>query len=542
MQMQAPDRAFGADIQLSHPGWKTVGTTHALGQAYLQDELLRADEIARRLSGIADRDLWCAEVAKLNGSFAIVDNRYDALRAAVDRLRSVPLFYTTTGSMLRISDCAKHLLGKDEPSRLDDECTLEFEHVGYVTGEQTLIPGLRQVRAGHTLHYVRGTRSEPQQIRYYEYLHRDFLDCEDGALVSRLSDIHERLFQRLLQDVGDRQIVIPLSGGYDSRLIGHSLRELGARNVLCYTYGLRGNWESEISRELAQHLGFDWAMVTYSAAGWRAVAKDPAFKQYFADAANFASLAHIQDWPAVQSLKNEGRIAPDAVFVPGHSGDFLAGSHIPKRFAHQPHVSREELLEALLDVHYSLWDWPRDAATAMKRVFAARIERVVGPLAAGSSEVAADTFERWDCEERQAKFIVNAVRTYDFFGFEWRLPLFDSELMDFWSRIRLDGRASRRLYFEFVRRCQRLPVTAPNSDRGPLLTTAVRLLAASRLRGTAIRARRRLKRMTWRRQYDHGDLGWFALVEPAQFRRRYTGRENGHAFFALKYLQALREV
>src|SRR6185437_6201613 len=208
-----------------------------------------------------------------------------------------------------------------------------------------------------------------------------------------------------------------------------------------------------------------------------------------------------------------------------------AGSHVPKHFATRPRVSREELLQAIFDVHYALWDWPSDSAADMKRRFAERIERVVGPITDGTAEQAADTFECWDCEERQAKFIVNSVRAYEFFGFEWRLPLFDAELMDFWSRIALDGRLRRRLYFEFVRRHQRLPVTEPNTDRGPLLVTAVRLLDAGGLRPYATRMRRCLRKIARRRQYDHGDLGWFALVAPDEFRKRYTGRENGHAFF-----------
>jgi len=280
-------------------------------------------------------------------------------------------------------------------------------------------------------------------------------------------------------------------------------------------------------------------MVPYSAKRWHAVVEMPAFARYFMKAGNFSSLAHIQDWPAVQVLVAQQWIARDAVFVPGHSGDFLAGSHVPKYFAERRHVSRGELLQAIFDVHYSLWDWPKSAAATMRRAFAGRIERVVGPITAGTAEQAADTFERWDCEERQAKFIVNSVRAYESFGFEWRLPLFDAELMDFWSRIALAGRMRRRLYFEFVRRHQRLPVTEPNTDRGPLLATAARLLDAAGLRPLATRLRRRLKKLAWQRQYDCGDLGWFALVEPDEFRKRYTGRENGHAFFVLRYLDAL---
>ena len=364
----------------------------------------------------------------------------------------------------------------------------------------------------------------------------------DDELASQLVGVHERVFRRLLDDVGDRQIVIPLSGGYDSRLIGHSLRELGARNVLCYTYGLSGNWESGISRELAQHLGFDWVMVPYSHRQWRAVGESAAFKRYFMEAGHFASVAHIQDWPAVQALLAQNKLSPDAVFVPGHSGDFLAGSHVPRAYADRARITRGELLQSLFDAHYSLWDWPNDAASEMRRIFANRIERVIGPLTDGTAEQAADAFECWDCQERQAKFIVNSVRAYEFFGFEWRLPLFDAELMDFWSRIPLEGRLRRRLYFEFVRRYQRLPLTEPNTDRGPLLSAAVKLVDACGLRRLGTHARRHWRKLAWRRQYHHADLGWFALIDAEEFRTRYTGRENGHAFFALRYLDALRGV
>ena len=169
---------------------------------------------------------------------------------------------------------------------------------------------------------------------------------DDDEVASQLAGVHERVFERLLKDVGDRQIVIPLSGGYDSRLIGHSLRELGARNVLCYTYGLSGNWESGISRELAQHLGFEWVMVPYSNPQWRTVAEPAAFRALLHGSRQFRILAHIQDWPAVQALVAQGRLAPDAVFVPGHSGDFLAGSHIPRGTRTGESISSHELLQA----------------------------------------------------------------------------------------------------------------------------------------------------------------------------------------------------
>ena len=532
-----PDDTVILDVQSMQSGWAVAGTTRAIGQAYTRNGcLLRAGDIARRLDAICNTDAWIAEVAEYNGSFAAVGCRSGEVRAAVDRLRSLPLFYTLAGGTLRVADQA-HALIASRPLSIDAQCRIEFQHTGYVTGEETLVPGLRQIRAGHVL--LREVGTHPRQVRYYAFRHHELLDESDDELTSRLVGVHRSVFRRLLDDLGERQIVIPLSGGYDSRLIGYSLRELGARNVLCYTYGLPGNWESEISRELARYLGFDWVMLPYSAEQWRTVAATPSFERYFMGAANFAALAHIQDWPAVQALVTKKRIERDAVFVPGHSGDFLAGSHVPKHFAHRQHISRNELLQAMFNTHYSLWDWPKSDATTMRRVFASRIERVVGPIEDGTAEQAADTFECWDCEERQAKFIVNSVRAYESFGFQWRLPLFDAELMDFWSRIALRGRLRRRLYFEFVRRHQRLPITEPNTDRGPLLASGVRLLQAAGLRPLATEVRRRLRKGAWRHQYHHGDLGWFALIEPDEFRKRYTGRENGHAFFVLRYLAAL---
>ena len=527
------------NFALTRAGWAASGSTYAIGQAYTSGDrhLLRAIEIAQRLDGVTDRGAWLTDVASLNGSFAVVGRYSCELRAAVDRVRSFPLFYALDRETTRISDHALELVPSNRMPVLNDECLLEFRHTGYVTGEETLVQGLRQIRAGHALLHDTGT-ADPEQVCYYEFRHRNVANGDDEELTSQLLGVHERVFRRLLDDVGDRQLVIPLSGGYDSRLIGYSLRELGARNVLCYTYGVPGNWESKISCELARHLGFQWTIVPYSATNWRAIGKTPAFERYFSEAGNFASLAHVQDWPAVQALVAEQKIARDAVFVPGHTGDFLTGGHIPKWFAKRRYVDADELLQSIFDAHYSLWDWPRHAAGEMRRIFSKRVERVVGSVTTGTVDQAADVFESWECQERQAKFIINSVRVYEFFGFQWRLPLFDAELMDFWSRISLGERLHRRLYFQFVHRYQRLPVTEANTDRGAVLGAAVHLIDAGGLRPIAKRLRDRFRKTVWRRQYT-SDLAWFGLVDPDEFRRRYTGRENAHAFFVLRYLSSL---
>ena len=43
----------------------------------------------------------------------------------------------------------------------------------------------------------------------------------------------------------------------------------------------------------------------------------------------------------------------------------------------------------------------------------------------------ADLYEKWEYEERQIKYVVNGQKTYDFWGVDWFLPLWDSEFVKF---------------------------------------------------------------------------------------------------------------
>jgi asparagine synthase (glutamine-hydrolysing) len=277
-------------------------------------------------------------------------------------------------------------------------------------------------------------------------------------------------------------------------------------------------------------------MVPYSADRWRAWRDTPEFDRYFRASGNASSSPHFQDWPAVRELRAAGAIEPDAVFVPGHSGDFLAGSHVPAPLARARAASRAAVIQSIIDGHYNLWDWPADPQGRLRDAIEARIGSIIGDGPFDTNESASSAFELWDCAERQAKFIVNSVRVYEDFGHQCRLPLFDAELMDFWSTVPVHLRFGRRLYFAYAAARQRLPVTPPNLDRPAPLAAAVGLIERAGLKPLAAKVRSVARKRAWRRAYDGGTMGWYAVVEPDEFRQHYTGREIAHAFFARKYL------
>jgi asparagine synthase (glutamine-hydrolysing) len=527
--------SFVARVDLVADGWATSGATRARGYAHLDGRFLRAEALAAALDGCATPADWQAIVRRLNGCFALVTRRDGGLLAAVDRIRSIPLFYSTRGRELVLSDSAYAVLEGSGSDAIDAAADAEFRLTGYVTGRETLYAGVYQIEAGELLRWDEGNAAALERHRYYAFRHGDFLSSGTSALISALDQVHAGVFKRLVESVGERTIVVPLSGGYDSRLIGVSLRDLGVRDAVCYSYGVPDNWESRISQELARYLGFRWEFVPYSAERWRAWGASERFAEFFRAAGNLSSVPHIQDWPAVLELQRERRIPPGSVFVPGHSGDFLAGSHVPKWYVERPSLRRRDVLDSILRAHYSLWDWPPDGERALRHRFDQRIESVAGPVRDCSPEEAADTFERWDLQERQAKFICNSARVYESFGFEWRLPLFDAELMDFWARIPVELRTGRRLYLEFARQRQALPVTDANRDHGPLVNFLIKGTEEAGLRPMAKRVQRLVRRLRWQREYMGSPLAWFAIVDRDTFRCTYTGKELMHSYLALRY-------
>ena len=346
-------------VDLYSPGWHTSGTSRARGHAHRGERFLAAGDIASLFDSCESDIQWIDTLRQLNGCFSVVSVRSDQVLAAVDRIRSIPIFYVRDDNTWRLSDRAEPLCSSATSSRIDDTDDVEFRLTGYVTGSRTLHPRISQIQAGEWVRLA-PLRCEASRQAYYVLHHDDFLDSDVADLVERLHAVHGRVFKRLKASLDGRPVILPLSGGYDSRLIATSLRDAGVREVTCYSYGAKDHWESKISREVAAYLGYRWEFVPYSSERWRTWIGTDSFERYFGDAGNLSSVPHVQDWPAVLELKQQGRLAPEAVFVPGHSGDFLAGSHIPKWFGRHAAITRRSLLDTLQDVHYSLWDWPTE--------------------------------------------------------------------------------------------------------------------------------------------------------------------------------------
>lgn len=476
----------------------------------------------------------------LNGNFACVVHGSNFVFAVVDRIRSIPLFYGLKNNQFYLSDDANWVRNQVCDNEMDKIAAEEFLLTGYVTGNETLFPNVKQMQAAECI-CVKRNDGIPQMTthRYYRYIHENVFDTSEKDLYPVMDGMLINIFERLLDSTKRRTLVIPLSGGFDSRLIVAMLKKIGQENVICFSYGRPGNRESEISKQIAIKLGYAWEFVPYSHNSWHKWYQCEERKNFFKYGDGLCSLPIIQDWPAVWELRKKDKIPENAIIIPGHTGDFIAGNHIPHCFSAMKKVGREELVSSIIDKHYCLWDWTKQykelAPTLRNRIYC-----LISEIPVDSSEDAANAFEYWEWQERQAKFIVNSIRAYEFWGYDWRIPLWDNEVMAFFSRVSFkmrlkknlyDGYLMRRLFFsleiaigkgaiggnallEIKDVCRRLPLSSISLPAGRFLAQYYRK----------------------KTEYNSHPLSWYGIIPKKQFKALYTGHENINSFLTLERL------
>lgn len=522
----------------NNSGFRWFNNSKCYTRGYIYDEankLYRNEELVQYFSDVNNENEFRNKLKNANGVFSVVVCVDDLIFVSVDRIRSMPLFYSIYNDIFIISDDAYVVKEKIGNIEMDDVSVNEFMITGYVTNEDTLYKEIRQVQAGEYIVFE-GSLKKIKRYSYYSYQHEDFFDTNKETLVNKLDNVHTKIFMRLIESLNGRTAVIPLSGGYDSRLIAVMLKRLGYENVICFSYGREGNEESKISKKIADYLGYRWIYVPYTNNLWYNLFNSKERLEYFKYGSNFTSLPHIQDWPAVKELKNKELIPKDSVFIPGHAADFLEGSHIPESFAKVKYISDNELLNSIYKKHYSLCEW-KDKYDQYNKAFKNKICGNIEIVGNMTNESAANLFEEWDWKERQAKFICNSVRVYEFFGYEWRIPLWDNELIYYWSKIRINDRCLRKLYMEY----DNIYFKDINELLRSVSKKAVRSIKDIIPEKIKLLIRKKVNRCNIQRVYEEHPLLWYGIMEYDYFKNNFNVNNHINSYLVNIYLQEINE-
>lgn len=422
-------------------------SVHVTGWAFADNMFLQGSSLSRYIGNkINSSHLFSDILHDLNGNFAVVVEETDGIHIGVDAVRSIPLFYRQDRDTLYVSDDIR-LIQRDNDT-INPDSLIEFATAGYVTGPHTLFYEISGLQSGECVLWP-ATDESLQVQRYYKYICTYDEDSSVEDLCEMFDEVVVNAFKRIIETLEGRQVVVPLSGGLDSRLIASMLKRLGYDNVVCLSYGIPGNHESMQSQKAAEKLEFRWAQVPYSANMLKAMINSDEMPDYKTFAANHVSLPHIDDWPAVNMLCRHAEFNDDMVFMPGHTGDFICGSHLKYVFNPATHEDPYDFNEAMIKKHYSLWE-NLITKDHIRNVVEQRLDEALEKFPRNTHNDLASMYEYWEWQERQAKYIINSIRVYDFFGFSWRIPLWDRGIMDFWKRIPISLKMNSYLYRSYL--------------------------------------------------------------------------------------------
>ncbi len=449
--------------------WHRVHHITTCGYAYEQSDLLQGRRLAERFANLDTFRQWHDLLGNLSGVFLVISETDDYLRAAVDPVRSLPLFYTYHQNQWHLSNKAVQLRKDLKLTDIAYGEAAEYLLTGYVTGAETLFPEIKQIQAGEIVELPAST-SEAKSKRYFRFTQKPDADLTSSELIQQLHETHLDIFEDLIESMNGRTAVIPLSGGFDSRLIACMLERLDYAPIQYFTYGSPGNWESKIAREITQHFNRNLIFIPYRKQTEYQSFQSEERKAYSLEYGNLSSHSHLQDFRAIKKLKEDQLIPDDSIIIPGHSGGLMAGMHTPDQFVGESEVSQKSLVDYLLDKNYNRFKWDSDELSSY---FYHKVSELLNLSESMTGKQAVSTYEEWIWQERQAKYIVNSLRVYDFWGYEWRIPLLDRKLMDYWATVPVAKRSHRLLYNDYINDFFNLPVTPANSKKFHKLNQAI---------------------------------------------------------------------
>lgn len=379
-------------------------------------------------------------ITRLDGAFTVTINTDDGLLIGTDTMGLFAMYYAWDGNNWFISDSAHEVKTRTGISKVNKSAIAEFLSAGFVMGKDTLVKGINRTRPAEVL-FLKNDGS-CQAMIYERFLPDYFSSKSRHDLDQQLGRVLLKTSRRLVDSLQGKTAVIPLSGGYDSRLIACMLKKAGYTNVVCITYG-RPNKESEISQKVAQKLGFRWLFIDYREINAAAAINDPLFLDYVKYAGNLSSMPFLQEYFAVDALTKSGAITEDAIFLPGHTGDFLAGSYVEKTAV--CNTMKYDRPTWLLKQYFSFIQPGKAMGETIRGRIAAWFDSQEFP-AIINCQGYDPLVEEWDLKEKISKFIFNSSRVFPFFGYQFRFPLWDRQLRLFFRRLPYPLRSFKSLY------------------------------------------------------------------------------------------------
>lgn len=420
---------------LGYP-WYRYSSACVKGYLFYDGILYQGKDLAKLLTEPRTMEEYKEILLNSQGIFSAIVKRgqYHYLLIQ-DITRTFPLFFAALEDKIIITDDTFKLKDLFD-FELDRDAIIEFLRVRYVLEDKTLLKGVKQVGAGEIVEIKDGKIRK--EIYHTHILRKDEKFKEDFAsLKLKLHNILNRVIERLIEFADGATIVIPLSGGYDSRLIATLLKSHNYEDVVLYTYGFPDSYEVQTAKKVAERLGYEWYHIEFPHVEKEYIESEE-FVDFMKYSFNHVSTPHLPDFLAFKLTLDKNIIPKGAIIVPGHSGDVFAGSWLRKL----PLPTVDTFAYIIKAKHFTINEHYDEDKYIIKKLNEYLKQYYTSEVEIYSLD------DNWNFKERQPKFIINSNRAYEYFDHKHAIPLWDLELVEFFRRVPLEYKTKKILYNE----------------------------------------------------------------------------------------------
>lgn len=393
-----------------------------------QDTLHQKQNLLYFLTKLKTQKEFLNTLKTLNGIFSIIITIEKTTIIASDTTRSFPLFYNYNSKKIHISDDIQYLKNKLSISKFNKKAEIEYTTSLHTHGKKTLLKDIFQVQSNEYL-IIKDDKIIESNF-FFSYATTNTNTSDYKTLKEQTQKVIENSFKRCIKSLNNRTVILPLSGGFDSRLIAVMLKKNGYKKVVCYTYGNKNSCEIENSKNTAKALNYKWHFIEYTKEIIEDYIEKSEFKEYAHHIGKYSSTPNLQEYFAIKYIKEQKLCPEDSIFIPGYAGDLLGGSQflkvIPKN------LKSSKIIDLILSQKFFYNSLSIKDSIHLKKDIYKNLKKINPTY---NNQIASSVFEDYDIKEKIAKYIFNSASFYSFFNYEYRFPFWDLELISFFKSV-----------------------------------------------------------------------------------------------------------
>lgn len=513
--------------------WYETNKTKVSGSAFVEEtsQHLSAEQISVELQSRTSVSEIQEFIDQISGFYSLIHRLENKVVAAVDHIRSIPLYYSTDGDI--ISDNPREIVDEVTPPLFDPVLEGEYLLTGYVTGRETLCPTVHTVEAGEMVIIDNnGGINLEQTVEYCPKTSHKIDETAEAEAKQNLKQAIVHAVDRLCTVAADRPIYMLLSGGHDSKLVLSELVRQEYDPVVAISFGKADFDDVTESQRIAEQLNVKRKYVEYTEDSWPDWFQSKTREQYCERRHNMDLFPVHWAGPALSELKSRNELPEDAVFVSGQTIGSI-GEHLPSQDQVQTY---NELIDYILEKHYKLWGRDPELSDQMRD----RIDQNCSALKAnGDFESTSDLIQiyaYWEWKERQSKWMSQDGSLYSHLGYDWWFPLFDKEVMKAWGELPVSSRKgksalitlSEETFANAADTTHQIGTSEDSSD--DVVQKIKNIIKQSPFEHVARRIYNTYKQQSG---FSSHPLGYEWMFGPGQPGEYYCGEQNHHSYIAM---------